>query len=315
MSAQHKMILVTGGRGFIGARVVAALVREGVPVVCLDQRPPPADMARRIEWIQGDLEDLATVREVSARVTGVCHAAAFIPPDFTDPEYAAQSLRVNGVGTLNLVRAACEAGVGRFVYFSTAALYDAAAKQVNETALLYPAEHATYYAAGKLAGELFVENGRRIHGLSAVTFRVGSVYGFGMSDRSVVARFMEQASHGTPLRVLNGGQAAFDYVYVDDIADLAVKAMKSGEAGIYNAGSGVATTVVQLAQAVADVYSDRQVKVELEDNAGSGHAGLPALSIEQAAAAWSYRPRALSAGLKAYRAAMEASSNACGHIQ
>jgi UDP-glucose 4-epimerase len=236
-------------------------------------------------------------------VDAVCHLAAHIPGNFEDAVEAERCLRVNGLCTLQLAKSAA-ARRRRFVYFS-ANFYRYSPVPVAEDAAVAPEERATYYLSSKFVGENFVEHLRRAAGLSAVSLRVGNVYGPGMPERSVVARFLAAGRAGEALQVWDGGIATYDYVHAADVAAVALAALERGEPGVYNIGGGRACSLLQLADAVADLFPERPRIVVLPPG-GTAASGFPAMDIGKAARAWRYAPRPLSEGLRSYLRELEA---------
>ena len=90
-----------------------------------------------------------------------------------------------------------------------------------------------------------------------------------------------------------------------DVVGAALAAMEGGPCGIYNIGTGRSYSVLELAKAIAAVFPERKVSVELKPLMDASLKGLPALAIEKAASTWKYRPRSLQEGLEDYRQKME----------
>jgi UDP-glucose 4-epimerase len=170
---------------------------------------------------------------------------------------------------------------------------------------MYPADRATYYLSSKLVGELFVEHLRRSRHMQSLCLRISSLFGLGMSPKSVVARFMESAYRGLPLEVFDAGISTYDFVYVKDIANLIVEALKIGEPGIYNVGSGTAHSILELAQAVIDLFPERKLSINIKPSYGPIPASFSALCIDKAIRTWNFRPHTLFEGLTEYRNQME----------
>jgi len=306
-------VLVTGATGFIGRHLVGELCREGWEVVALTRRecrlPWPA--GPRLRLVQGDLTDPATIERAVAQVDAVCHLAAFIPPDLEDPTAARPCLEVNALAALRIAELAAQRSA-RVVFFSSGQVYCPSDQPRAEEAPTYPVHRATYYLASKLLGELYIEHVRLLSGLPAVTLRVGSCYGLGMPERSVVARFMTVALAGLPLELWDGGVARYDFVYVDDVVHLARAALRGGAPGVYNAGSGRGTSVLELAQTLATVFADKEIAIQAHTSIQPAPArrlppvGFAPLATDKASAAWDYRPRSLIDGLRAYRLQREA---------
>jgi UDP-glucose 4-epimerase len=305
LTANRKQrILVTGAAGFLGRHLIVALLDEGWEVLAMvhKRRLPERLRTDAVQVMQGDANDLTTIRDAILRADAVCHLAACIPPDHEDSAYAERCLQVNGLLTLRTAEFALE-GRKRLLFFSLAT-YRYSRALVSENAPLYPSERATYYLASKLVGELYVEHLRHLYQLPAITLRVASCYGPGMPERSVVRRFMNCAWRGLPLQVWDDGIPTYDFVYASDVVKLAVAALKSGDPGIYNVGSGRAHSVLDLARAVADTFPERDLHIDVRPPLGSIPASFPALSIAKAVKMWDYRPLSLREGLAEYRKQM-----------
>jgi UDP-glucose 4-epimerase len=302
-----RRVLVTGGSGALGRHVISLLICEGWDVTALIHRNavPVSAGPGRLRVVSGNLGDPTSVLSALSEVDAVCHLAAYLPPDYGSPAYASACFEINALATLQLGRLCGDRGK-RFVFCSSGQAYAHSSVPVAEDAPLYPAERATFYLASKLSGELFVEHLRRHHGLEAITFRIGSCYGPGMPRNSVVAFFMAQAIAREPLTVRDGGVPSCDFVYVGDVARLVTAALKTGAGGVYNAGSGIATSVLELAHAVKETFSETPISIDV---APAGRrpapASFPALSMAKTQGMWGRPPTSLKAGLAAFRTHLE----------
>ncbi|HTP29377.1 MAG TPA: NAD-dependent epimerase/dehydratase family protein [Anaeromyxobacteraceae bacterium] len=297
--------MVTGAAGFIGSRVAAGCLERGWEVLgVIRESSPPDWLARactgltRLDW-----DDDLAMRSALVGVDVVVHAAAFVPPVHGLAGPIRRCFEVNTVLTGQVVRACAASGV-RLIYLSSAAAYKPSAEPVLETAPLYPDPRVAPYAASKLAGEILVEGGRQALGLAALSLRVGSCYGPGMSPRAAVARFMEAAAAGRPVEVWDGGTPSCDYVFVEDVAAIALAAAESGRPGIYNVGSGASHSLLALAEAVVQVHPGTSSRVEVRPVAGVPRASFPALVTRKARQEWGLEARDLMTGLRLYREAI-----------
>ena len=300
-------VLVTGAAGFLGRYLVAELSSNGCEVVALVHKSGlPENLRTQVSRVvEGDISDADTWREAVSQVDAICHFAAYIPPHYEDSSYAEACLQVNSLATLELAQAALRRPNCRFIYSSAGNAYAFTDKVATEESLIYPADRATYYLASKLVGELYVENLRRTAGLESICFRISTPYGFGMAEKSAIAHFMKRAHEGLPLQVIDGGVPTYDFVHVMNVVRLVAAALKDGQPGVYNVGSGIAHSVLELAQAVADTYPERKVSIEVKPPLDSIPASFSALSIDKAVRMWGYRPLSLHDGLADFRKRME----------
>ena len=283
-------VLVTGGSGFIGAAVVAALLGRGHDVRVLDLVPPGGG-APATDVVLGDVRDAAAVERALAGVDAVCHHAAMVGlgVDLDDlPLFAS----ANDLGTAVLLAAMARAGVGRLVLAGSMVVYGegryscpahgvvaapprAAADLragrfeprcpdcgralapglVPEDA---PPDPRSAYAASKLAQEHLAAVWARESGGSATVLRYHNVYGPGMPRNTpyagVAAIFRSALERGDAPRVFEDGGQRRDFVSVRDVAAANVAVLESAPAPgtrVYNVGSGEQRSVLDLATALA----------------------------------------------------------------
>jgi UDP-glucose 4-epimerase len=183
----------------------------------------------------------------------VFHLAAQIDVrhSVADPQFDSM---VNVVGTVRLAEAARQAGVRKVVHTSSGgSIYGTPV--TYPTAEDVPTDPASPYAAGKVAGEVYLNMFRNLYGLECSHIAPGNVYGPRQDphgEAGVVAIFSQALLSGRPTKIFGDGTDTRDYVFVDDVVDAFVKA--SGEAGggqRFNIGTGVETSVRQLHSAIA----------------------------------------------------------------
>ena len=262
-------ILVTGGAGFIGSHTVDHLLAEGVEVVVLDnlrsgrlENIKQHVNKRNFRFVRGDIRDPHLVRDLVSDVDAIIHLAALVsvPESIKDP---ALTYAINVNGTLNLLKASVDFGIKRFVYASSCAVYgDAENLPIKED---YPPKPLSPYASSKLTAEDYVQKYNRNFGLETVCLRYFNVYGPRQiySDYSgVITRFINRLTNGLPLVIFGDGEQTRDFVYVTDVAEANILALKHAKAigEIFNIGSGVATSVNQLANMLLEFAGKRSLE-------------------------------------------------------
>jgi UDP-glucose 4-epimerase len=226
-------VLITGGAGFIGSHLTHRLLERGDRVLVIDNfataRHDSLCSHDKLTLVEDTIADEAVVQRALAEIEPevVVHAAA----SYKDPEAWAEDSRTNVVGTANVVRAAQAAGVSRFVYFQTALCYGLHPQEQPIT-LSHPLDPKdSSYAISKTAGEWYV----RMSGLDWVSFRLANVYGPGNLS-GPLPTFFQRLSEGKSVFVMDTRR---DFVFVDDLADVAMKAIDGGgESGVYHVSSG-----------------------------------------------------------------------------
>jgi len=252
-------VLVTGGAGFIGQHLVAALLARGDRVRVLDNFDDAYDPALKsvpagAELVRGDVCDPGVVRAALRGVDGVCHLAgrAGVRESIVDPEPYGR----NNVGaTITLLHAMRAASVARMVFTSSSSVYGAAGGPSRESD---PADRPTSpYAASKRAAELFCA----ASGLDVTVARLFTVYGPGQRPGMAIARFVRLARTGETIPVFGDGTSLRDYTWVGDTVEGLLRGLDRSEGyRVVNLGGGNPVAMTELLAAVADA-TGRQLKV------------------------------------------------------
>ncbi len=177
MLDRHDGIAVTGGLGFIGRRLVRALLDHGKRVIVLDRRPPSDGEADPdIDYRVVDVREPRSLRDALCAADLVFHLAANANGTYS-VEHPGEDFQTNCVGTFNVLQAAVETGVRRVVYVSSASVYGTPQRfPISES---HPTDPIVPYGASKLAGEGFGVAFRYSYGLDFVAARPFCVYGPG----------------------------------------------------------------------------------------------------------------------------------------
>jgi UDP-glucose 4-epimerase len=264
-----KSFLVTGGCGFIGSHLVESLVAQGHYVRVLDDLSTgKADnLPYGTELVVGDVGDRGVVADAARDIDGCFHLAAIASVQRCNEDWPGTH-RVNLGGQVNVLDVA-RAGGFPVVYASSAAVYgDQAKMPLSETSSTRP---RTAYGADKLGCEQHALAGAVVHGLRTMGLRFFNVYGPrqqpGSPYSGVISTFVDRAVRGLPLLLHGGGGQSRDFIFVADVVDALVSAMKvldaksMPQAEIANACTGKAVTIKDLAQIVMMVVG-RSVGIE-----------------------------------------------------
>ncbi|MCS7131746.1 MAG: SDR family oxidoreductase [Hadesarchaea archaeon] len=248
-------VLVTGGAGFIGSHVVDALIAQGRGVTVLDNLSTgdkdniKAHLANPdFRFIRGDITNEKIVRKSLSGVEAVVHEAAIVsvPRSIAAPRL---TWKVNVEGTLTVLEASLKAGVKRFVYAGSCAVYgNQAHLPIREDAPLNP---LSPYAETKVRAEELCMNYFRSHGLQTVCLRYFNVYGPRQARgqyAGVMVKFFERLRRGRPPIIYGDGEQTRDFVHVRDVVDATLRALTNRRARgeIFNVGTGKATSINDL---------------------------------------------------------------------
>ena len=256
--------LVTGGAGFIGSHLAAALIARGDRVRVLDDLSTGkrANLPQGAELVVGDVADAATVGRGMQGVDGCFHLAAIASVQRCNEDWAG-SHRVNLTGSINVFEAARE-GHRPVVYASSAAVYgDNPDLPLMESATTRP---LSAYGADKLGSELHGRVASHVHGVPTTGCRFFNVFGPRQDPASpysgVIAIFANRIGNGQAVTFFGDGGQERDFIYVADVVRHLLAAMdrlRGAEAGgdVFNVCTGRSTTVRQLAEAIATLVGQR----------------------------------------------------------
>jgi len=279
--------LVTGGAGFIGSHTVDLLIAREHEVVVVDdlstgRRENVHPEAVLVEMDIADPE-LSTLFS-SDRFDAVVHLAAqpSVPRSIQEPLYDG---RVNILGTINLLECCRHSGVGRFVFASSAAVYgDPERVPIPETAATRP---LSPYGLTKLTAESYLRLYHDLFGLETVALRYANVYGprqDALGEAGVVCLFVTQILSGEQPLIHGDGLQTRDFVYVEDIARANLLALEPDiPAGVYNAGSGRASTIIKLFDLIS---GGRAPRVHADPRPGDIRDSVLEVSTARRALAW-----------------------------
>ncbi len=252
-------VLITGGAGFIGSHTARALLAGGHRVTVLDnfssgKRSNLPDHHDALRIVTGDIGDETAVSDALDGATHVLHLAAQVSVA-ASVEAPLPSCRDNVLGFLTVLDGARRAGITRFVYASSAAVYGTPAElPLNESS---PTGPLSPYGLEKLINDQYGALYRNLYGMSPLGMRYFNVYGPGQDPSSpysgVISRFVDGLRAGRPLTVFGDGGQTRDFVYVGDVAQANLAALASDGTGVCNVGTGSTVTLLQLIEALAAV--------------------------------------------------------------
>lgn len=310
-----KKVLVTGGAGFIGSNLCEDLLKYNNQVVCLDnfatghKHNIEAYLSNpQFKLIEGDIRDLATCQEACTGIDIVLHQAALgsVPRSINDP---ITTNEVNISGFLNMLVAACDQKVQRFVYAASSSTYgDSAALPKVEENIGKP---LSPYAITKYVNELYADIFYKTYGLETIGLRYFNVFGRRQDPNgayaAVIPKFVSQLlRYESP--VINGdGSYSRDFTYIDNVIQmnhLAASTQNQKAIGdVFNTAAGERTTLLQLVELLKSNLSKFDAKIaDVAIEFGPQRPGdIPhsLASIEKAKELLVYNPsHGLSEGLK-----------------
>jgi UDP-N-acetylglucosamine 4-epimerase len=272
--------LVTGCAGFIGSNLIESLLERGQRVVGLDnfstgfqhnldqvRSAVGPEAWKRFRFIEGDIRSLDTCREACKGVDYVLHEAALgsVPRSIDDPITSHES---NVTGFLNMLVAARDAKVKRFVYAASSAAYGdhPGLPKVEETI----GRPLSPYGAGKYMNELYADVFGRCYGLETVGLRYFNVFGPRQDPdgayAAVIPKWIAAMLRGETVYINGDGETARDFCYIDNVvqANILAATAQGPEAAnrVYNVALGDQTSLNQLFESLRDLLCARDGSFE-----------------------------------------------------
>lgn len=269
--------LVTGGAGFIGSHIAAALTKDGARVRVLDDlstghRENIDEIGGNVDFIQGSVADEALLNKVLEDVELVFHEAA-IPSVPRSVEAPRQTHIASVDGTFSLLVAARDRGVRRVVYAASSSAYgDQPTLPKSEEMRPDP---LSPYAVAKLVGEYYCRAFTRVYGLETVSLRYFNVFGPrqdpGSQYSGVVSRFISVLLSNERPVIYGDGEQSRDFTYIDNVvfANLSAASAKEASGKVINVANGQRITLNQLLAELKELMGKQDVTAEyLEPRVG-----------------------------------------------
>jgi UDP-glucose-4-epimerase GalE len=292
-----RSVLVVGGAGYIGSHAARALRRAGYEVVIYDNLSTGfRRLARGFELVEGDIADDTALRPALARADAVMHFAAhaYVGESVENPR---KYFRNNVRGALSLLNSALDAGIRRFVFSSSCAVYGIPERlPITEQT---PREPVNPYGASKLFFENALEAYSRAYGLRSVRLRYFNAGGAGDSgeigelhqpETHLIPLALGAAAVGPQLQICGAdymtpdGTCVRDYIHVSDLADAHARALQYLESGgdsiALNLGTGRGHSVLEVIQA-----TEKATGQPVRRNIGPRRPGDPPVLVADAALA------------------------------
>jgi UDP-glucose 4-epimerase len=246
-------VLVTGGAGFIGSNLTRRLIADGHEVTVIDNLSSGyqrnIDAIPGVDFVQGDIRDENSVREVTAGRNVVFHLAASVGNKRSRDDPISDA-GINVLGTLRVLEASRKAGVRKVVISSSAGIFgELKTLPIRED---HPTEPDSPYGASKLCAEKQGLVYAKLYGMEVVCLRYFNVYGPNQrfdAYGNVIPIFVFQMLRGEPVTIFGDGEQTRDFVNVRDVVQANIKAaMAPGVTGAFNIGNGTRISITTLVE-------------------------------------------------------------------
>lgn len=290
-----KTYLITGGAGFIGSNITHELVKRGENVRVVDNlstgnKRNINDILDKIEFTKADIRDMERMKRVVEGVDFILHQAA-LPSVARSVDNPIDSNDVNVNGTLNMLVAARDAGVKKFVFAGSSSVYgDSPVLPKNEDMNTNP---LSPYAVSKLLGEHYCRIFYTLYGLKTVSFRYFNVFGPRQDPASqysaAIPRFINAILKGEELTIYGDGQQTRDFTYIQNVVNANLLACEADIAGeVINIACGDQISLNSLILAIEDEVGIKANRIYMQSKPGDVMHSLA--DIKKAEKLLSYRP-------------------------
>ena len=251
---KNKLIVVTGGAGFIGSHIAEELSKDNDVIVIdnlyagkIENIPP------NVKFIQADIRDYKSITELISQADYVFHEAALVSV-VESVERPLLTEEINVLGTLNILKALSD-GQGKLIFASSAAVYgdnqNLPLKESEKPKPLSP------YGITKVSAEYYCKVFYELYGVPTVSLRYFNVFGERQGYNQyagVISIFINRALKGEPLIIYGDGRQTRDFIYVKDVVKANILAAESSRANgkVFNVARGERTTIVELALKIID---------------------------------------------------------------
>lgn len=256
-------IIITGGLGQVGSYLSEELAGANQITILDNFSSNIKDFAAPddVIVIKGDILDRELVNELVSKNDVIIHAAAQVSV-VNSIENPIRDAENNIFGTLTLLNAARKNSIKRFIYISSAAVYgNPQYLPIDEN---HPTNPMSPYGLSKLTGERYGMMHHSLYGLPFVCLRAFNIYSPRQNPDSpysgVITKFIERAKLGKSPIIFGDGNQTRDFLSVHDVVDVVVRCIESEDAvgEVFNVGTGVATTINELARLCCDVKPEYQ---------------------------------------------------------
>ncbi|MBO8174391.1 MAG: SDR family oxidoreductase [Thermococcus sp.] len=251
---KNKLIVVTGGAGFIGSHIAEELSKYN-DVIVIDNlySGKVENVPENVKFVQADIRDYESIAEIISQADYVFHEAALVSV-VESVEKPILTEEINVLGTLNILRALSE-GHGKLIFASSAAVYgdnqNLPLKEDEKPKPLSP------YGVTKVSGEYYCKIFYELYGVPTVALRYFNVFGERQGYNQyagVISIFINRALKNEPLIIFGDGKQTRDFIYVKDVvkANILVAEKKGANGEVFNVARGERTTILELAMKIID---------------------------------------------------------------
>lgn len=300
----NKRILVTGGAGFIGSHIVECLLENGVDYVrildnlstgSMDNIKHLLDTYSNLEFMHGDVSNYNTCMTAVKDIDLICHQAALgsIPRSISDP---ISTHRSNVDGFINILHAARDNGIKRFVYASSSSVYGDDTNHIKTEERI--GKQLSLYAMSKYINEMYASNYTKLYNMECVGLRYFNVFGPRQNPNSIYAavipKFITQIINGVQSTINGDGTNSRDFTYVGNIVLANINALLTNNVEcfgeVFNIGTGGNVTILELYNEISNMLNKHVYNSPIFGEQRTGDMAHSMANISKASKTLGYQP-------------------------
>jgi UDP-glucose 4-epimerase len=300
----QSVILVTGGYGLLGSRVIPFLAQNihDCQIIVVGREGRQGHWkSQNVKALNGDLRDENLWAGLPDTITHVVHLAAVIPWK-AEEKYKASVVTDNLLPLANLLEHGQRwPNLQQIIYSSSISVYAQTAEFLDEDSPKLP---ANLYGAAKLAGEELLRC-LEARGVRVVSLRLSSLYADGQYEGTVLPIMVKRALHKQDILIFGDGTRTQDFLHCEDAARAILLSFQKEAQGVFNVGTGNPITMTVLAQTISRVFADGKANIIYQPAKADNDSGIK-LDISRARRGLNYEPLIqLEKGLEKLKKEME----------
>lgn len=242
-------ILITGASGLVGEYLTRYLTSRKLDIISSSRNPINTTSIKLDITNKNDFNNLPESIDTVIHLASIIPTESFLPP-------ADITFNINGLGTYNLLNWCLYKGIEKVIYTSTVMVYGYPKYlPIDENHPTLPRGQKGNYGLSKLLGELFCLRFQEDFKLRCTILRLSQIYGLDKKPGYVLNKFINLAEEGKDLIIYGRGDTKRDLLYVKDLGLLMEKLLNSENPGIYNIGSGIQTSITNIAETLINLYN------------------------------------------------------------
>jgi UDP-glucose 4-epimerase len=282
---------ITGGAGFVGSNIAKLLIKEGHDVIIIDnlhtgKKKNIETILDQVKFFQADIRDYKKIEKILNSVDGIFHEAALtiVQESFSKPK---EYHDVNVIGTENILKIGKKFNI-KVVFASSSSVYgNVETIPITENFLCEPINP---YGQTKLDDEILAKKYSE-DGLKVIGLRYFNIYGHGQTGTyaGVITKFMNQLENRKSPMIFGDGKQLRDFIFVEDVAEANLAAMKSSvKNGFFNIGTGITTTITEIADLMTKLYNLKLKSEYLPALKGDVKSSQASISLSSKLLNWKY---------------------------